>query len=433
MGVAEVIARLRNLQQQEEENLQNSANAFGSIADYVEEEEVDSESPILDAYHIQGGNRVLKTLINFTLVEFNALWAFVESDVHAAWNMGRGRRPQTTAKDAMFMSLVILKHYDTWDKHAIDFGIKPNTLEKMIYRVLAVIEPVLTEEFIIPVTMTEQRERDRLFHNYPYALYATDVKFQPAYRPSGRFMEQKKYFSGKHKLYGYKLECSVAYPGFAVSVSSHEPGSTSDLTMFLQRQSKHREMLRKGQEELTIEDNGEGSVRHPGTWAVLVDKGYQGAADALRTIQPKRAPRGGQLDHQDVTRNALVSSDRVLVENYFGRMSSLWRIMSATYKWSEDRYDMFARLCVALTNYHVSFMPLRMDDSSHYRAVLARYHSMSNDMRQRRARTQAAYRTRREERLATPTPPRPCHICELMTHRLNFLWSFEISEAGTML
>ncbi|KAG2786832.1 hypothetical protein PC129_g19196 [Phytophthora cactorum] len=33
--------------------------------------------------------------------------------------------------------------------------------------------------------------------------------FQPAYGPSGRFTEQKVYFSAKYKLYGIKIECSV--------------------------------------------------------------------------------------------------------------------------------------------------------------------------------------------------------------------------------
>ncbi|ETV71806.1 hypothetical protein H257_12950 [Aphanomyces astaci] len=41
---------------------------------------------------------------------------------------------------------------------------------------------------------------------YSYARYATDVKVQPATRPIGCFGEQKHYFSGKHKLYGLKIE-----------------------------------------------------------------------------------------------------------------------------------------------------------------------------------------------------------------------------------
>ncbi|KAK1931035.1 hypothetical protein P3T76_013624 [Phytophthora citrophthora] len=89
-------------------------------------------------------------------------------------------------------------------------------------------------------------------------------------------------------MYGYKLECSVAYPGVAIDLSPHEPGSKSDLTMFLDRKAVHMDMLQKTVEELEIEDNGEGGVQHPLQWGVLVDKGYQGFEGSIRTIQPKR-------------------------------------------------------------------------------------------------------------------------------------------------
>nr|KAE8944707.1 hypothetical protein PF009_g5629 [Phytophthora fragariae] len=75
----------------------------------------------------------------------------------------------------MFIALVILKHFDMWDKHAVDFGLKPNTLEKMIYKLLTVIEPVLCVKFVKRVAMTEQRVSRNTFRNCSYELYATDV------------------------------------------------------------------------------------------------------------------------------------------------------------------------------------------------------------------------------------------------------------------
>ncbi|KAG2814004.1 hypothetical protein PC129_g3495 [Phytophthora cactorum] len=408
MEAADVVARLRLLQSEEHENLERSAATFGDYADYVEEEVLETESPVMDSFVLQGGNWVLKTLTNFTQAEFGVLWAEVEGALHAVWSMVRGRRSQTSAKDAMFKTLVILKHYDTWDKHAVDFGLKPNTLEKMTYKLLEVIEPIPFAKFVKPVTMTQQRENNKAFRNYPYALYATDVKFQPAYRQSGHFTEKKTYFSGKHKLYGYKLECSVGYPGVAVDVSSHEPGSKSDLTMMLDRRTVCMERLLKTPQELGQDDNGEGAVQHPLAWGVLVDKGYQGAEAVLRTIQLKRKPRDGELSHQDMTRNRLVSSDRVLVENYFGRVCMLWKVMYTTYKWGEVRYDMIARACFALTNFHVSFMPLRNEDNKLYHSVLSRYQSMAEDTRERRKRSQKTYMMRRDRCLPHRFSPLQC-------------------------
>ncbi|KAG3089523.1 hypothetical protein PC121_g4300 [Phytophthora cactorum] len=252
----------------------------------------------------------------------------------------------------------------------------------MAYKLLEVIEPILFATFVKPVTMTQPRENNKTFRNYLYALYATDVKFQPAYRPSGHFTEKKTYFRGKHKLYGYKLECSVAYPGVAVDVSSHEPGSKSDLTMMLDRRAVRMERLLKTPQELGQDDNGEGAVQHPLAWDVLVAKGYQGAGAVRRTIQQKRKPRDGELSHQDMTRNRLVSSDRVLDENYIGRVCMLWKVMYTTYKWLEVRYGMIARTCFALTNFHVSFMSLRNEDNKLYYSVLSRYQSMPEEARE---------------------------------------------------
>ncbi|KAG3066026.1 hypothetical protein PI125_g23929 [Phytophthora idaei] len=119
MEAADVVARLRLLQSEEHENLERSAATFGDYADYVEEEVLETESSVMDSFVLQGGNRVLKTLTNFTQAEFGVLWAEVEGALHAVW--------------------IILKHYDTWDKHAVDFGLKPNTLKKMTYKLLEVM------------------------------------------------------------------------------------------------------------------------------------------------------------------------------------------------------------------------------------------------------------------------------------------------------
>ncbi|KAG2767180.1 hypothetical protein Pcac1_g21484 [Phytophthora cactorum] len=87
MEAADVVARLRLLQSEEHENLERSAATFGDYADYVEEEVLETESPVMDSFVLQGGNWVLKTLTNFTQAEFGVLWAEVEGALHAVWSM----------------------------------------------------------------------------------------------------------------------------------------------------------------------------------------------------------------------------------------------------------------------------------------------------------------------------------------------------------
>ena len=41
-----------------------------------------------------------------------------------------------------------LQHYDTWDKHALDFMIATSTFQKMITRVISLMEQRLGQKFI---------------------------------------------------------------------------------------------------------------------------------------------------------------------------------------------------------------------------------------------------------------------------------------------
>ncbi|OWZ09797.1 hypothetical protein PHMEG_00017446 [Phytophthora megakarya] len=374
---AQALKRLTTQWDEETANLSSSHKNFGNVARHVEDESLDSESPILAQFVASGGDDTLKGMTNFSSPELDALWALVESAVTIAWTQGRGRKPSVSGKDALFITLTVLKHFDTWHKHAIDFNMAVSTLEKIVHRVLQTIEPVSYSQLVERVKMSKQIQEGNTFSKYPHALYATDVKFPPAYRPTGRFTEQKVYFSAKHKLYGFKIECSVAPPGVAVDVSDHAPGSRSDLTMMLDRLSIHRQMLKK-EDDAVPELGGEPS-QFPQMWGVLVDKGYQGAGRVLRTIQPRKQPRGGTLDDEDIAHNKAISADRVLVENFFGRI--------------------VARLCTALTNYHVGLMPLRARDTEHYDMVLSKYQAMGRAQRHYRMREQvrsrpAPYNTR---------------------------------------
>lgn len=163
------------------------------------------------------------------------------------------------------------------------------------------------------------------FRHNPLALYATDVTFQQTNRPKGNNAEAVPWFSGKHKLYGYKVEVSVNPRGLAINCGSHERGNTADITMFHNNMAFHRTARLKLEDESRIADNGPLQEKCPDEWAVLADKGYQGLGDYLRCIHPQK---GSNLirDEQDI--NDTISSDRVIVENYFGRLCNLWRICS---------------------------------------------------------------------------------------------------------
>lgn len=181
-------------------------------------------------------------------------------------------------------------------------------------------------------------------------------------------------------------------------VATYYPRSISDVSIFTERGDVHLGLTRKSAEEENIDDFGEDSAAYPRQWAILVDKGYQGAQAICRTIQPKKKPTNGQLSNDDIQRNKRVSSDRVLVDNYFGRLCTLWKIMVHTYKWDEDKYDLISRVCYALTNFHAAKSPLRAEDNAYFQRILGRYHEISDYNVGRAARNQARYRERQRRR-----------------------------------
>lgn len=78
--------------------------------------------------------------------------------------------------------------------------------------------------------------------------------------------------------------------------------------------------MRKCAEEAREEDDRFNYDKYPNYWAILADKGYQGATEFLRVIHSRRKPVHRLIRREDEILNKDVSSDRIIVENDFGRM-----------------------------------------------------------------------------------------------------------------
>ncbi|KAE8966539.1 hypothetical protein PR001_g28375 [Phytophthora rubi] len=106
---------------------------------------------------------------------------------------------------------------------------------------------------------------------------------------------------------------------------------------------------------------------YPSSWIILADKGYQGLNDTMRVLDPKHRRPTVPLTLEEDNTNREISSDRIIVENYFGRLCTLWALASDKYRWKENKYEMYFRACVALTNVQVRVHPLRADDGEQYK------------------------------------------------------------------
>ena len=303
------------------------------------------------------------------------------------------------------MMLAVLKFGTNWDLMAATFKLTSSSFERLVTRFMDVIWEYMYEKFCLKnckqYDMAVLIQDGTVFSAVPCAKYATDVIFQQANRPSGTMQEGKKYFSGKHKLYGYKTEVCVLPNGLAAAATFHYPGSTADVEIFRDNLDLHLQVSKKSAADNAIQDNGLMKDTYEDSWEILADKGYKGAESQARVITPNKKPINGQLSLRDLTYNNAHSGNRVIVENFFGRMTTCWGIIGSKWRWNEDAYDKVFSLCIALTNLHVSFNPLRNADSGEYNRYINRLYDISENTVQKRRRSQEDYRRRRRARISS--------------------------------
>ena len=158
------------------------------------------------------------------------------------------------------------------------------------------------------------RKKNITFKHFTCAGYATDVTFQQSFRPSGSVQEGKRVFSGKHKLYGFKVEMSVLPTNIAIDCTRYYPGSVSDFEIFKENIRFHKCSLKQTIEEREEADIGIHSGQSPEHWGILVDKGYQGALEICRAAHLNKKPHSAFLSLDDERFNRQVSSDCIIVE-----------------------------------------------------------------------------------------------------------------------
>lgn len=379
-------------------------NKFNTTLDAnSDNDDADSNAPLFDAFYEEGGNDAIKGMISFYPSEFETIWTSVEDFVLPRYNTGRGQRSVVKPKDALFITMTVLKHGGQLQMLARIFAMKSQSFERLVTRMLTLLSDHIYEDFVVEVGKMYTMDRLQLdecrFTNFKEARYATDVTFQQSFRPSGSIEEGKRYYSGKHKLYGYKVEVSVLPNGLAAGSTLHYPGSVSDLEILQRNKDWHLRESSKKQGDSDVADIGLMTDKYPQHWAVLMDKGYQGAAEFMRAISPKKKKPNQHLSLSEEAFNRRVASDRIIVENYFGRLCSLWNLLSFKWRWSEELYDDFFRMGLALTNFHIRWYPLRESDAQHFTKLQNRMSSIADSVIQRRRRVLQRSRERRRARL----------------------------------
>lgn len=69
---------------------------------------------------------------------------------------------------------------------------------------------------------------------------------------------------------------------------------------------------------------------------------------------PKRQPELACLVWMGKNENRRNSSDRIIVEKYFGRLCNLWSVLSFTFRRNRKRYDKIFNFCLGMKNMHLT-------------------------------------------------------------------------------
>lgn len=75
------------------------------------------------------------------------------------------------------------------------------------------------------------------------------------------------------------------------------------------------------------------------SWDIVFDKSYVRIGDAVRSIIPQKKIAEQSLCPFKIKKNAKISSDSIIAENWFGRFEVLWGQLFTIYPWSEDKYE----------------------------------------------------------------------------------------------
>ena len=164
------------------------------------DEESRSDAPISDEFYDEGRAATILEMTAFCPPQLVGICAGFQDLICEKYNDGRGRKCVHTAKDALFMTLPVLKHGGAWYFLARMLRQKTSAFERMIVRFKRMLSVPVYEQHVKYQTKRWStkmlHEKNNLFKNYPMARYAANVTFQPSFRPSGSIEEGKNILVG---------------------------------------------------------------------------------------------------------------------------------------------------------------------------------------------------------------------------------------------
>jgi len=347
-----------------------------------EEEELDDldDSPVFRFLIDNGG---METFTNLLQNVVEDIWHQVDPIMAA--ERRRGPKPLTTTMDHLVLYLMWLKTGTGYDLIAKTFRISETRLEDCLNRVRPALHTALRSRW------WDRRRRPVRQPNAvsPLVALIVDGHTTPICQPKMPYEDAKVYWDGKNHIYGLKTEIAISArsPHYCLFTCPAVPASKHDYELHKEIYRQYMGYLRMTPEEMI---QNEAQVEHA-YWLIMGDKGYVGPADDTHPIE-RVVPKKGTLTEADRQRNISINRERVVVEQYLGRLAKLWSTMSRGWRWDHGHFDIDFEIACMLTNEHITTTRLDDEDATFYKQLLESYET--THLVRRAKRTAAARNSR---------------------------------------
>lgn len=316
--------------------------------EYQVEDSDEKKALTFEKFMAEHGENGLKTFTGLSKAQFEEILHVVEEKLIPT---GRGRRKQFLPIDQLFLTLTWIQSGWTYSKLSVVFSISFSKVQRILIDTVLSIADTMYNHFIVRKVARDEGERK--FQHFPEAVGACDVALLFVNKPRGNDT-QKQFYSAKHKMHGIKLQAIVNPDGLCIHTDIKQLGHVHDKKVFDVSDALNL---------VTFEELLPNMTKVKKHYPLLFDKGYTGVNRYYpEAIVTQRKPIGRDLTSQENKFNHDVESDRVIVENFFGRMRAKCGILSMKFRSDRDVLPLVAKICISLTNISTRDQPLRANE-----------------------------------------------------------------------
>ncbi|KAJ5071180.1 ubiquitin carboxyl-terminal hydrolase [Anaeramoeba ignava] len=287
---------------------------------------------------------LLKVLTGYTFEGFLDCFQYVK-DIISPFNQ-RAPKRILSPEDIWLAFLTYFYSYCPFSSMEVFFGIPRASMNSLFKKFLVPIHNELKNQ-IHWISKKEQEKNNIGFPNYPKAMAVVDATVQEIQRPKNKTKRTLTY-SGKHKKYCFKSLTIHSPNGLMMDCVPGVTGKNHDKIVWDITDWSDK------CEEIVRDKNGKKKKKR---YQILADSGFQGIQKQCKAVLPSKKTSAG-LTQEKIHNNIKLSSDRVLVENYYGRLKK-FNIMMFKFRGNMTDFRLLFVICSALTNLKIQLTPLR--------------------------------------------------------------------------